>query len=91
MAKFQKGWKGGPGRPKGSRNKFSQKFIETLAADFEEHGVSVIETLREKDPAAYARTCTTLIPKDFQVEVTGADGEDLFKNITIERIKATDS
>ena len=35
--------KGHPGRPKGTRNKITKAFLKALAADFKEHGKSVIE------------------------------------------------
>src|SRR5262245_36762420 len=34
---------GNPGRPKGSRNKLGEAFIQALAEDFERHGAEVIE------------------------------------------------
>lgn len=88
---FEKGNTLGQGRKPGTRSKFSKKFIEAVAADFEEYGKDVIIVLRMEDPAAYIRTCVSLVPKDFQL--TGADGEPLFKGIALERVtaKSTDS
>jgi hypothetical protein len=34
---------GNPGRPKGSRNKLGEAFIQALAEDFERHGAEAIE------------------------------------------------
>ena len=83
---FEKGNTHGKGRPKGSRNKFSQEFIEALAANFSEHGQGVIEVLRTEDPATYVRICASLVPKDFQI--SGGGGEALFTGITLEFVTA---
>ena len=48
---FKVGQSGGPGRPKGARNKFSEDYVEAFAADFEEHGAEVIERIRIEQPA----------------------------------------
>lgn len=53
---------GNPGRPRGSRNKLGERFIAAMCADFEEHGASVIEHVREEDPAVYLRVVAGLVP-----------------------------
>ena len=83
---FEKGNTHGKGRPKGSRNKFSQEFIDALAANFSEHGQGVIEVLRTEDPATYVRICASLVPKDFQI--SGPDGGPLFTEIILTSVKA---
>ena len=40
------------GRPKGSRNKLSDAFLQALADDFEAHGKGVVETVRTERPQA---------------------------------------
>src|SRR5262245_11937534 len=53
---FEKGVSGNPaGRPKGSRNKLSEEFLSALCADFEEHGVASIVSMRENDPSSYVK------------------------------------
>lgn len=79
MAKFEKGWAGGPGRPKGSRQKLADSFLSALANDFNEHGVAVIEHVRVNDPSTYVRTIAALLPK----EITAEGDEPLFQNVTI--------
>jgi hypothetical protein len=54
---------GNPGRPKGSRNKLGEHFIAALCADFEKHGVKVIEKVRKKDPAVYLRIIARVVPQ----------------------------
>ena len=72
---FKEGWKGGPGRSKGSRNKLSELFINTLAKDFEENGVDVIERLRKEQPAQYANVIGRLMPK--LLELSGPEGKEI--------------
>jgi hypothetical protein len=76
---FQPGCAAGPGRPKGSRHKLGELFVAALAADFAEHGISVIEQVRVKDPVAYSKIIASLLPK----EVTGENGEPFLSNIMV--------
>ena len=64
MPPWKPGQSGNPaGRPKGARSKLGEAFLEALAEDFSEHGVKAIKDSREKDPAAYVRTISGLLPK----------------------------
>jgi len=69
--RFLSGNNGG-GRPRGSRNKLSEAFIEALSADFAEHGKDVIARVRQEEPAAYLRTVASLMPKKLEFEADGA-------------------
>jgi hypothetical protein len=64
---------GNPGRPKGSKNKFSEDFWRALANDFAEHGVSAIEAVRTSDPAKYLVACVNVLPKDVNVKHEATD------------------
>jgi hypothetical protein len=57
------------------RDKLSAAFLQAFSADFENHGVAVIEALREKYPEKYAELCGRIIatvaqpldPNDFSL------------------------
>jgi hypothetical protein len=55
----------------GARGKLSQSFVTVLEADFQTHGATVIERLREKHPDRYAELVGRLI---VAVEPAPADG-----------------
>ena len=73
MSRFEKGQPGGPGRPKGSKNKLSEDFVSTLADDFEEHGAEAIVQCREESVAKYLDIITKVLPKDYNVKVDKLD------------------
>jgi Family of unknown function (DUF5681) len=58
------GQSGNPaGRPKGSRNKFTEAFFKLLAADYDEHGREIIEQVRQGYPLQYLRLIVSVLPK----------------------------
>lgn len=66
---FKPGQTGNPlGRPKGSRNKLGEAFIAALHDDFEAHGVSTIQRVREERPQDYVKVVASLLPKEFKIE-----------------------
>lgn len=66
--RFLPGNSGFGGRPKGSRNKLGEAFTDALYADFQEHGISAIQTMRQDDPSGYCRVIAGLLPKELKVE-----------------------
>ena len=52
-----------PARPKGSRNKLGEHFIAAVCTDFERHGESVIQRVRDEDPAVYLRIVAQTVPQ----------------------------
>ena len=73
---FKPGQSGNPaGRPKGSRNKLSEQFLQALSDDFNEHGMEAIIAMRESSPRDYNRIIAMLLPKLH--ELSGPDGDDL--------------
>lgn len=72
---FKQGNDGGPGRPKGRRNKLSEAFLKALADDFVEHGTDVIKQLRAESASQYCNVIAKLMPK--LMELSGPDGESI--------------
>jgi hypothetical protein len=56
------------GRRAGARNKLSTKFLEALAADFEEGGADAIKLCRIESPAKYVQIVASLLPKQLELE-----------------------
>jgi hypothetical protein len=59
------------GRPKGSRHKLTENFLQVLADDFEQHGTAAIVKVREEDPAKYLTVVAQLVPKETDVNLKG--------------------
>ena len=72
---FKIGGPGGPGRPKGSKNKLSEHFLHALAEDFKKNGVEAIERVCKDSPGEYLRIIAGLIPKEFLLDVTKEETE----------------
>lgn len=64
---------GNPGRPKGSRNKLGEAFIADMLADWEEHGETVIATVRAEKPDQYLKVVASILPKELNVKVSELD------------------
>src|SRR5258705_7089164 len=58
---FITGHNGGPGRPRGSRNKLTELFFADLCADWQLHGAGTMEIVRRDHPVAYLRTIASLL------------------------------
>ncbi|MGE9010576.1 hypothetical protein ACO2JO_18480 [Leptospira interrogans] len=63
QGRFLTGNNGG-GRRKGSRNKLTERFLDTIADDFAEHGANAIAKVRINDPIAYLKIVGSLIPRE---------------------------
>ena len=61
------------GRRVGSRNKFSNSFIEAMLDDFEANKTDIIEKVRVEDPSTYIRVCTALLPARSEQEIEVVD------------------
>jgi hypothetical protein len=77
LRRFKPGEVGNPaGRPKGSRNKLSQAYIDAFCQEFEKHGPAVFARVRKKMPHVWLRLAAELQPKQVQVEHGFADMTD---------------
>lgn len=71
--RFAPGTSGNPGgRPMGARQRLSEDFINALSDDFAKHGVAVVQQVREEKPVAYLELVAALMPKNVNVEHSGA-------------------
>ncbi len=68
---FKAGHSGGPGRPKGSKNKLSEAFLLDLYEHYMEEGKETIKRVCEKDPGLYVRIISQLVPKDLDISHSG--------------------
>jgi len=69
QGQWQPGQSGNPaGRPKGSRNRHSENFLNAFARDFEQHGAAVIEKVRKERPQDYLKVAASLLPKQMENE-----------------------
>ena len=79
---FKPGQSGNPaGRPKGSRNKLSEAFIEALNDSFADQGPEIVQRVIEADPDKYLNIIAKLMPK--LLELSGPDGESIPINGTL--------
>jgi len=66
--RFVMGHNGGPGRPKGSRNKLAEKFLDDVYASWQVQGASALERMAAESPSRYCQMMANLIPQHFKVE-----------------------
>ncbi len=83
-APWRPGQSGNPnGRPKGSRNKLGEAFIQDMFDAWQmatkagaaqgTQGQKVIADVIEKDPVAFLRSMVAILPKEFEVNVNKYD------------------
>ena len=66
--RFVNGSRPGPGRPKGSRNRYAAQVFDDLYADWIEGGVEAIKKVRERSPEVYLRVATSVMPREVMVQ-----------------------
>jgi hypothetical protein len=74
---FQPGNNANPvGRPKGSRNKLGEAFVQDLYADWQEHGAETIAKVRTDKPDQYLKVVAMILPKEVKVTTAHDDLND---------------
>ena len=71
---FLQGKSGNPrGRPKGSRNKLGEQFLEALTDDFADNGREAIVACRTEKPTEYVKVVASLLPRELLVRKDPVD------------------
>lgn len=66
---WKPGQSGNPaGRPKGSRSKLGEQFIQAMYADFTENGADVIKQVRIEKPDQYLKVVASILPKELHIK-----------------------
>jgi hypothetical protein len=86
---------GGPGRPKGSRNKLAEKFLDDFYDIWQEEGIAALRKAARNSPARFIQVAAQLIPPHFKVEhehtIAGLTPEELRAKVLEARAKLLDS
>lgn len=87
--RFLAGNSGNGGRPKGSRNKLGEAFLDALHEDFNEHGQAAIVQVRIEKPDQYLKVIASILPRDLNVNINPND--EMTDEQLIERIRSLDA
>jgi hypothetical protein len=86
---FQAGNNANPaGRPKGSRNKFSEMFVQDFIEFWSENGATAFQKALNDDPCGLVKVAASIIPKDFNLNLTNeADLDKLLDKFSIDQLR----
>ena len=76
------------GRPKGSRARFSEKFLQDFIEHWEVHGTKALDDCLDADPAAYVGHAVKILPKDFNINmVNEAELDKLLDRFSLDQLR----
>jgi hypothetical protein len=56
--------KGGPGRPKGSRNKLGEEFLDDLIEEWRASGKKALALCAAREPTQFCKLVSNILPKE---------------------------
>jgi hypothetical protein len=75
--RFQKGIVANPaGRPRGTRNRLSNKLLEDMCENWQKNGKAALEIMFKEKPSEYVRAMLSVLPREFVFEEALADFGD---------------
>jgi hypothetical protein len=68
--RFLPGNSGFGGRPKGSRSKLGEAFLEDLRDAWNAHGIEALRRCATEEPSQFCRIVANLLPRDIDINLT---------------------
>jgi hypothetical protein len=69
LGRFLPGRQGGPGRPLGSRNRLSEKFLSDLQKVWLKKGAKALDKVADENPEILVRVVASILPKQLDAMI----------------------